>query len=263
MKIAVCIKQVPAYSNEMMSTETGTVIRSGIKSVLNPYDLSAIETAIRIKEKVGANIHVFTMGPREAEAVIREAYSRGADRGFLISDKRFSGADVLATSYTLVQAMKAVNSYDLVICGRQSTDGCTAQVGGELAKLLDIPNINWVDEICDIDDYSITVEQLMEKEKLILKIPYPCIISVEPSIYTPRMPSLKLKISASKKDIKILSLADMKDKNFNHYGLKGSATKVEKVFPAPKIERQDIIENDPTEVAKDILKLISLVKKDL
>ncbi|WP_213951363.1 electron transfer flavoprotein subunit beta/FixA family protein [Tepidanaerobacter syntrophicus] len=260
MKIAVCIKQVPAYSSEMVSNETGTVIRSGIKSMLNPYDLPAIETAVRIKGKIGANIDIFTMGPREAEAVIREAYSRGADRGFLVNDKRFSGADVLATSYTISQAMKTVDSYDLIICGRQSTDGCTAQVGGELAELLDIPSVNWVNKICDIDDCSITVEQLLEKEKLVLKIPYPCLISVEPSIYSPRMPSLKLKILASKKDIKILSLKDMKDKDFKHYGLRGSATKVEKIFPAPKIERQDIIEKDPTEVAKDIFKLISLVK---
>ncbi len=261
MKIAVCIKQVPAYSDGMMDPKTGVMLRDGLESILNVYDLPAIETALKIKEEVGADVHIFTMGPPKASAVIREAYSMGADRGYLISDKSFSGADVLATSYALTQGMKLVEDYDLILCGKQTTDGDTAQVSGAIAKWLKIPHVNWVTKIVGIEKDSITVSQMMEEEIVTLKIPYPCLLSVEPSIFIPRLPSLKLKIGSKKKKIEVLSLVDMEDKEEGNYGLAGSPTKVERIFPVPRTEQQKIIEKDSKEAAKYILEVIENINK--
>lgn len=259
MKIAVCVKQVPAYSDGMMDHETGVLLRDGLESVLNVYDLPAIETGLRIKEEVGARVDIFTMGPQKASAVIKEAYAMGADEGYLVSDKRFSGADVLVTSYTLMQAIRSAQNYDLILCGKQTTDGDTAQVSGAIAKWLDIPHVNWVTEIINIERDSITVSQAMDEEVVTVKVPYPCLLSVERSIFTPRMPSLKLKIGAKKKCIKILSLDDMRDQNENNYGLIGSPTKVEKIFPATKTKQQDIIQKDSKEAARYILDIINKI----
>ena len=131
MKIAVCMKQVPATSQGDMDKKTGVMIRSGLQAIVNVYDLAALEAALRIKEQCGGVIHVFTMGPDKAEMVLREAFAMGADEGYLICDKAFAGADVLATSYTLTQAIKSVDDYDMILCGRQTTDGDTAQVSGD------------------------------------------------------------------------------------------------------------------------------------
>ena len=122
MKIAVCMKQVPAASEGNMDPDTGVLIRTGLEAVVNVYDLAALEAALRLKEAYGAKIHVVTMGPEKAESVLREAFAMGADEGFLVCDRAFAGADVLATSYTLKQAIESVGSYDLILCGRQTTD---------------------------------------------------------------------------------------------------------------------------------------------
>lgn len=139
MKIAVCMKQVPAYSEGNIDEKTGIIIRNGLLSITNTYDMSALETVLRIKEKFNdVEISVFTMGPEKAKDVIIEAYSISADKRFLISDICFAGSDVLATSYTLMQAIKSIDEFDLIICGKQTTDGDTAQVSGSLAKWLNI-----------------------------------------------------------------------------------------------------------------------------
>ncbi len=261
LKIAVCVKQVPAYSEGLMDPETGVMIRAGLESVLNVYDLPAIETALRIKEEAGALVDIFTMGPAKASAVLKEAYAMGADRGYLVNDSCFSGADVLATSYTLMQAMQSTEEYHLILCGRQTTDGDTAQVSGAIAKWLDIPHVNWVTEILHVVHDSITVRQAMEEEIVTVKATYPCLLSVERSIFVPRLPSLKGKIAAKKKDINVLSLADMKDQEESHYGLTGSATKVEKIFPPAKTAQRDIIQKDSQEAANYLLEVIKKVNK--
>ena len=129
MKILVCIKQVPGTNKVEVDEQTGALKRDGVDSKLNPYDLYAIETALRIREKTGGSVTALTMGPLQAEAVIREAYMMGVDEGFLISDKKFAGADVLATSYTLFMGIKTIGEFDIVVCGKQTTDGDTGQVG--------------------------------------------------------------------------------------------------------------------------------------
>ncbi len=260
IKIAVCIKQVPAYSEGEMDPKTGVLLRGGLTSVLNIYDLPAIETALRIKEEKGGEVDVFTMGPPKASDVIREAYAMGVDRGYLLSDRHFSGADVLATSYTLMQGITSVSHYDLILCGKQTTDGDTGQVSGALAKWLNIPYINWVTKIVKLEKDSIIIEQMMENEEVTIKTKYPCLVSVEQSIFIPRIPSLKLKIAAKKKEIKVLSLSEMQDQNKNHYGLRGSATKVEKIFPPTKVKKRPIVHKTGIEAASDIFKIIQQIK---
>ena len=218
--------------------------------------MPAIETELRIKEEVGAVVDVFSMGPPKAVTVIKEAYAMGVDRGFLLSDINFSGADVLATSYTLMQGMKSIDDYDLIICGKQTTDGDTAQVSGAIAKWFEIPHVNWVDKIINIDDDSIIVNQKMQEEIVTVQVSYPCLISVERSIYIPRMPSLKLKIEAKKKSVEVITLEHLKDKDENNYGLNGSATKVEEIFPPEKTKQQQIIMKNSNDAAKIIYDIV-------
>lgn len=260
MKIAVCMKQVPAVSEGNMDKETGVLIRTGLTAIVNVYDLAALEAALRIKEQTGADVHVYTMGPVKAENVLREAFAMGADEGFLICDRAFAGADVLSTSYTLMQALRRTGEYELILCGKQTTDGDTAQVSGALAKWMGIPHLNWVTEIKKIDEDKIRICYNMDQRVIEAVIPYPCLLSVEKDSFIPRMPSLKLKISGKKKAVTTYSIEDFEDKDESHYGLAGSATRVKKIFPPETTKKQDIKEMDSREAAgyiMDILKGLS------
>ncbi|WP_281532816.1 electron transfer flavoprotein subunit beta/FixA family protein, partial [Anaerocolumna aminovalerica] len=155
MNILVCIKQVPETNKVEVDPVTGVLKRNGVSSKMNPYDLYAIETALRIREEKGGTITVVTMGPNQAISIIREAFSMGADKGAIISDRKFGGADVLATSYTISQGIKKLGQFDLILCGKQTTDGDTAQVGPEVAELLQIPSVSNVCKIKEIADNSI------------------------------------------------------------------------------------------------------------
>lgn len=189
MKIAVCMKQVPATSEGNMDKETGVLIRAGLSAIVNVYDLAALEAALQIREQEGGEIHVFTMGPQKAEAVLREAFAMGADEGYLVCDRAFAGADVLATSYTLMQAITSVDDYDLIICGRQTTDGDTAQVSGAVASWMKIPHINWVTQMKTADAGWMSMSYCMEGRTVSADVKMPCLASVEREAYTPRMPS--------------------------------------------------------------------------
>lgn len=242
MKIAVCMKQVPAASEGDMDKETGVLIRSGLAAIANVYDLAALEAALQIKESCGeAQIDVFTMGPAKAESVLREAFAMGADRGYLICDCAFAGADVLATSYTLMQAVFSVDTYNIILCGRQTTDGDTAQVSGALARWLHLPHINWVTKIGGIKEGVAEVTYHMDGRMAEADVKLPALLSVEKDAFIPRMPSLKLKISGKKKEIPILTLADFADQDPEHYGLTGSATRVFRIFPPERTSHQDVI----------------------
>ncbi len=253
MKIAVCMKQVPAYSEGNIDEKTGLLIRNGLEAVVNAYDLSALETALRIKEQTGAQVDVFTMGPKRSEAVLREAFSMGADNGYCISHKAFAGADVLATAYTLMQAIDSAGEYELILCGRQTTDGDTAQVGGALARWMEIPCFTAVTRLMEADEEQICFEQTFEKKRLTQQIGYPCLLAVDRSIFTPRMPSLKLKMGSRKKPVTRIGLEQMKNQNAENYGLKGSATRVYRIFPPERTSHRAIVCMDGQEGADYIL----------
>lgn len=262
MKIAVCIKQVPASSEGEMNKETGVLMRSNLPAVFNVYDCSALEAALRIKEQQGAQITVFTMGPVSAEGIVRTAFALGADEGCLVCDTAFAGADVLATSYTLMQAIKQNGTFDLILCGKQTTDGDTAQVSGALAKWFEIPHMNWVTEIQETERNWIKVKYLMEKRHVTAQFSLPCLLSVEKEAFPCRMPSLALKIAAKKKEIKRYTLENLQDQDENHYGLKGSATRVTCIFPPERTKQQDLFHQSKEEAAEHVLRLLYAKEED-
>ena len=231
MNVLVCIKQVPENMKVEVDEETGVLKRDGIASKMNPYDLYALETALWIKETIGCSITVLTMGPPAAKSVIQEAYMMGVDDGYLLSDKKFAGADVLATSYTLSQGIKIIGNFDIIICGKQTTDGDTAQVGPAIAEYLEIPHITWVKAIEKINLESIVVEQDMEGSIVVAEMAYPCLITVEKDIMQPRLPSYKRYLLTKDRPINLLTFDDLTDKDENKYGLSGSPTRVECIFP--------------------------------
>jgi electron transfer flavoprotein beta subunit len=231
MEILVCIKQVPGTSKVEVDPVTGVLKRDGIDSKMNPYDLYALESALRIKEQVGGKISVITMGPPQASAVIKEAFMMGADEGVLVSDRKFAGADVLATSYTLSQGIRKSSNPDLILCGKQTTDGDTAQVGPEIAEYLGLPHVSNVRKIVELKETSVIVEMDMPDTIEIVEINYPCLLTVEKNIFQPRLPSFKRKMETKDREVKVFSLKDFEDQNEKRYGLNGSPTQVERIFP--------------------------------
>lgn len=238
MKIAVCIKQVPGTKEVDIDPKTGVLKRSGVRSKMNPYDLFAIETAMRLKADLCAEVTAVTMGPPQAESVIREAYMMGVDRGYLLTDKKFAGSDVLATSYTLATGLKTIDEFQLIICGKQTTDGDTAQVGPAMAEHLGIPHVSWVSRIKDINEKELVAEQNMEDSYEVVKLKYPCLITVDKDIYTPRLPSYVEMKKTESREVNILDFNSFSNTGENNFGINGSPTQVEKVFqPEHSTER--------------------------
>ncbi len=231
MDILVCIKQVPGTSKVEVDPVTGVLKRDGVDSKMNPYDLYALETALRLREKTGGTVKVISMGPPQALDVIKEAYMMGADEGVLLSDRKFGGADVLATSYTISQGVKQMGNVDLILCGKQTTDGDTAQVGPEMAEYLGIPHIANVIKIEDIKKNGLVVEMDMPNTIEVAEIKFPCLLTVDKDIFQPRLPSYRKKLETKDREIKILSFKDLQDQNEKRYGLNGSPTQVERIFP--------------------------------
>lgn len=249
MDIIVCIKQVPGTTNVDIDPETGVLKRDGVDAKMNPYDLYALETAFHIRKQVGGAITVLTMGPLQAESIIREAYMMGGDQGYLLTDRKFAGSDVLATSRTLAQGIQAIGSYDLIICGKQTTDGDTAQVGPAIAEHLGIPHVTWVRAVEEVNDEGMVVEQNMEDSYEVVRLPFPCLISVEKDIFTPRLPSYRRKLATQDWPIHTLSLAELMDSDESHYGLNGSPTQVERIFTPDTFTEQVIWDGTPRENA--------------
>ncbi|OIO32995.1 MAG: electron transfer flavoprotein subunit beta [Candidatus Omnitrophica bacterium CG1_02_40_15] len=281
MNIIVCIKQVPDTTNVRIDPETNTLVRSGVQSIINPFDMYAIEEAVRLKEKFGGLVTIVTMGPPQAEEALREAISLGGDEAVLISDRAFAGSDTWATSYTLSKAIQKIGKFDIVICGKQAIDGDTAQVGPGVAAFLDIPQITFVKKIEEINigstpapqgygagrvpEYQsasveyIRAERMTEEGYDIVESPLPCLITVVKEINEPRLPSLKGKMRAKKIEIKKLEAKDL-DADPNSLGLKGSPTKVVKIFTPPPRKGGQILEGE----VKDICgKLVELLKGEI
>lgn len=230
MKIIVCVKQVPDAKDVRLDPETNTLAREGVESIMNPYDQHALEAAVALKEAVGGQVTVMTMGPPQAEEVLRQAISCGADDTILISDRSFAGADTWATSYTLAKAVEKNGNFDLIICGKQAIDGDTAQVGPGLAVRLNIPYATCIQKIRSCDESSIVVERMMDDGYDVLEAPYPLLITVVKDINQPRVPSLKGKMKAKKAEIIVYSAKDI-GADPTCIGLPGSPTQVVKVFP--------------------------------
>ena len=256
MKILVCVKQVPGSSEVEVDPVTGVLKRNGIKSKMNPYDLYAIELALSVCEKYGGSIETLTMGPPQAKEIIIESVCMGAEKGTVLTDRRFAGADVLATAYTISQGIRKSGEYDLIICGKQTTDGDTAQVGAEVSEYLGLPNVSNVVSVDDIADGKITLTAALDEKMIKMNVSLPCLISADGDINTPRLPSYKVKQSISDDVVTFISMDDFEDKNEKHYGLSGSATQVERIFPPEKKKERLTITGSSSEQTDSLFELI-------
>ena len=258
MHFVVCIKQVPATTSVQIDPKTGTLKREGVESIINPFDEYAIEEGIRLKERLGGKVTVISMGPPQAESALREALSRGCDDAILLTDKSFAGADTWATAYTLSCAIKILSTpADLIICGKQASDGDTAQVGPSLAEMLDIPHVAYVRKIVEIKEGYIKVERMLEDGVDVLEMSLPALITVVKEINTPRLPTLKGILAAKKKQILFWNKETI-NADPDKIGLKGSPTQVMKIFyPPPRQGGQLITGADAKDIAKKLVEKLA------
>jgi electron transfer flavoprotein beta subunit len=256
MRIIVTVKQVPDTKEVKVHPKTGTLIREGVPSIINPVDKNAIEEALRIKESNDdVEVTVLSMGPSQAEMALREALAMGADRAILLSDRAFSGADTMATSYVLSKAIKKIKKYDLILCGRQAIDGDTGQVGPQLAEGLDLPQAAYAEEV-QIHGDRVTVKSDFESVTRIIEMKMPALITVSSRINNPRFKTMNGVLRAFRdKEVVTWTKEDLK-LNPMRIGINGSPTWVRKTF-VPSYSREGlVIDKKATESAQDILDFI-------
>ncbi len=243
MNVVVCLKQVPDTTKVNINLQTNTLVREGIKSIINPFDTYALEEGVRIKERYGGKVTAISMGPPQAEAALREAISVGADEAVLLCDSAFAGADTLATAYTLARAIDKLKPYDIIICGRQTIDGDTGQVGPELAEMLGRPFIAYASKIEGISNGHIRVKQMVEEGHQLIEAPLPAVITVMKEINIPRLPSLR-GLARSKSAVVPIWTAQELDVDKNRVGLSGSATRVIKIFFPQRVHHGEMLQGD-------------------
>lgn len=258
MNIVVCVKQVPGTSNVEVDPVTGVLKRDGVAGKLNPYDLFALETAFRIKEKNNATVSTISMGPNQAIPTLLETIYMGADHSYLISDRKFAGSDVHATSYAISQGIGKIGNYDLIICGKQTTDGDTAQVGPETAEWLGIEHVTNVISVDNVTEDSVTVTFNLDDcfQKQTMKLP--CLITIDKDAVTPRLPSYKRKKAIEKQEdvVTVYTAADLDGLDENKCGLKGSPTQVERIFPPEKNTDKTIHEGSGEQLSKELFSIL-------
>jgi len=228
MKIVVCIKQVPDTTEIKINPVTGTLIREGVPSIINPDDKAGLELALRLKDEFNAHVTVITMGPPQADAALREAYAMGTDRAIHLTDKKFAGADTLATSHALAGALRQLE-FDLLITGRQAIDGDTAQVGPQIAEHLDLPQVSYLEDLSFDGKKTFTIKRAIEDGYQMLEVDAPCVVTVLSNAYKPRYMNVRGIVEAYDRPVEMwgfeqISVAEEK------LGLKGSPTRVHKAF---------------------------------
>ena len=252
MEIVVCIKQVPATTRVQLDPRTRTIIREGVELMLNPFDAYALEEALRLREANGGTVSVMTMGIPGAAMLLREALAIGADQAILLTDRRFAGADTLATATTLAAAIHKLGVVDLILCGRQAIDGDTAQVGPELAEKLGIPHATAVTKIEEVNTGMLTCQKMIDEGYARLKVQLPALLTVVKEINTPRFPTLAGFRRAQKSDILIWKADDL-EVDLGHIGLEGSPTQVIATFVPEHHKTSHLLEGTLPEIAQQIL----------
>lgn len=261
LKILVCVKQVPDVDQMKMDPETGTLVRAGVPAILNPLDSNALSAAISVKEQWGGEITLVTMGPPNAEAVLRECLAVGADRAILVTDRAFGNADTLATSYSIVSAVNCVDKFDLIFCGKETLDGATGQMGAQLAERFDAAQVTSANLIKNVDEASkkLTVERELETGIETLEVTMPCLFTMEKTHYSARIPNLKGKMRAKKAELITLTAEDIPGLDKNRIGDPGSPTKVPRMFPPVLPEPGVII--DEGSVEADVSRLMEIIRE--
>ncbi len=255
MKIVVMIKQVPDTTEVRLDPKTGTLIREGVPSIINPEDKNALEEALKLKESMGAQVVVISMGPPQAEDALREALAMGADEAILLSDRAFAGADTWATATTLGHALKKIGDFDLVLAGRQAIDGDTAQVGPQLAEYLKVPQVTYVRAL-SVQNGKVRAKRVTEDETEDIEASLPALLTITKEANTPRYPHAGAIISAYReRTVARWGVKDI-DADPETLGLKGSPTQVKRSFSPPPKEPGQIIKGAPAEAAKDLVAIL-------
>lgn len=268
MLIVACIKQVPDTTQVKIDPVTNTLVREGIPFIINPYDTHAMEAALQLKDQFGCRVVVLSMGPPNAEATLRKALSAGVDRAILLSDRVFGGADTLATSKVLAAAISKLHEesepVSLVLCGKQTIDGDTAQVGPGIAVRLGFQQLTLVDSVEELDmaAHRVVVRRKLEGRHERIQAPLPALLTVVRELNRPRYPSVPMRLAAETATIEVWNNEVLK-LDVETIGLKGSPTWVSKIF-SPERDKGEIIGdgNDDPEGAIDLL-LGKLMEKDL
>ena len=247
MKIVVCIKQVPDTTEIRLDPVTGTLIRDGVPSIMNPDDKAGLEMALELKDQYGAHVTVITMGPPQADDILREAFAMGADRAIHLSDRKFAGADTLATSNAIAGALRMLE-FDLVITGRQAIDGDTAQVGPQIAEKLHLPQVTYVADI-QKDGNTLTVKRMLEDGYMMVKVQTPCLLTCIKELNQPRYMSVNGIFTCYDKPMEVFDYNALKDDpliEVDTIGLKGSPTNVFKSFTPPQKGAGTMLKGDDT-----------------
>jgi electron transfer flavoprotein beta subunit len=252
MRIVVCVKQVPDTSEVKVDSKTGTLIREGVPSIINPFDQFAVEEAVRLKEVTGyGEVVAISMGPPQARLVLVQSLALGADKAILLSDRSFAGADTWATALTLYLAIKKLGNFDLVLCGQQAIDGDTAQVGPELAQLLGIPQITYCEKV-DVEGKKVTVHKQVDEGYQVLEVKMPVLIAfMTPSDFVPTNPPYSKITKAQKKPLETWGLSEVEGTP-EKLGLQGSFTQVIRVYSPPKREKAVMLGGSPDDIAKQL-----------
>ncbi len=257
MNCIVCIKQVPDTAKVKLDPKTHRLQRAGVENIMNPFDEHALEAALALRDAHGGTVTVLTMGPPQAEDVLRESIARGADRAVLVTDRTFGGADTLATSYTLAGAIRHLGGADVILCGKQAIDGDTAQVGPQIAEMLDLPQVTSVNRLA-CENGHLTVTREHEDGYETLTVALPALLTVTKNLNTPRYPSLMGKMKARKAPIETLTAAEL-NLDAERIGIKGSPTRVRRVY-TPEVRTQGIIWQDltPETAARQLQDILGL-----
>ncbi|MFH1690343.1 MAG: electron transfer flavoprotein subunit beta/FixA family protein [Candidatus Eisenbacteria bacterium] len=261
MNVVVLMKQVPDTTDVRIDRETNTLIREGVPSIINPFDVYALEEALRIREGAGeGTVTVMSMGPPQVEVALREAIALGADDAVLLSDRAFAGSDTWSTSYTLAAGLRKLGNYDLILCGKQAIDGDTAQVGPGVAQFLGIPQVTYARKLTIEGKSAATVERMLEDGHDVVKVPLPAVVTVVKEINEPRLPSLKGKMRAKKAEITVWGSGDL-DVDPKELGLDGSPTRVLRVFAPEAREGGIVFEGEVGETVESLVKeLLPILK---
>lgn len=252
MKIVVCIKQVPNTTEIKINPTTGTLIRDGVASIMNPDDKGGLEMALQLKQQHGGEVTVITMGPPQADAILREAFAMGVDRAILLTDRKFAGADTLATSNALAGALRKLE-FDLLITGRQAIDGDTAQVGPQIAEHLDLPQVSYLEHIEFDGKKTFTARRATEEGYQLLEVEAPCVVTVLSSANKPRYMSVSGIVDAYNHDVEVWGASDI-EVDEAMLGLKGSPTRVHKAFTRGVKAPGELYEVDAEEAVGIIIK---------
>lgn len=255
MKIIVCMKQVPAAATASIDPLTKTIVRTGRNAVTNPFDLYALQTALDIRKQSGGTVTAITMGIPAAEKVLRDAISRGADNGALLSDRAFAGADTLATSYALSLGVEQLGGADLIVCGKMAVDGDTAQIGPELAQHLGIPHVSDVCEILEVHEDHLVVRRVWDEVEQELNLPLPALITVVKGQNLPQLPTIPGMLRGRAAEISVFT-AGVLQADTERCGLKGSPTQVVRTFTPPVRGQAKTIDGNETQQADQLAQVI-------